>query len=156
MRKDMSKVIIDTYRTGGAGARAIGGSRRKYRNRLDPDGEGGAARLGMRRDILVRLHLKEFGDHISPLARYLKKQAFRPWDAVQHEVLVRIDLRSTVQWHLSLHLQMLVEINTALLNGEVVLAADMNHQPVSHSNAVVYVHPVTGLLMPIEKPHRWT
>ena len=154
MRKDMSRVIIDTYRTGGAVARAIGGTRRRYRNGLDRDGEGGAPRLGMRRDILSRLDRKAFGDHISPLARYLRKQVFRPWDEVQKEIFAWIDLRSTVQWHLTLHLEMLVETNTTLLYDEVALAADMRHRPVSHSDSAVYVHPATGLLMPIVKSRR--
>jgi hypothetical protein len=155
MRKDMSRVIIDTYRSGGAGARAIGGTRRKYRNRLDCDGEGGAPRLGMRRDILSNAYRKEFGDNISPLSRYLRKQVFRPWDEVQQEIFAQIDLRSTIHWHLSLHLQMLVETDTTLLDGEVVLAAAMRHRPISYSHCVVFVHPVTRLLLPIVKSQCW-
>jgi hypothetical protein len=154
MRKDMSKVIIDTYRYGSAVARAVVGTRRKYRNRLDADGEGGLKRIGMHGDIFLYQHRKEPGDRIGPLKRYLKRQVFRPWNDVYSEVCAVAKLDSVTQWHLRLHLVWLVEVNTVMLDGEVVLTASSHHWPVAKSSCEVYVHPVTGLLMPVLKIRR--
>ncbi len=151
MRKDLSKVITDTYRRGRPEARAIAGSRRKYRNRLDPDGEGGLKRIGMHGDILSYVDRKEFGDHISPLKRYLKRQVTRSWSDVHREICELADARSVVHWHLLLHLDLLVANKTVFRDGEVVLSACDGHRPVFGSTFVVYVHPDSGLLMPVVK-----
>ncbi len=148
MRKDMSQIITGTYRVGRADARAIIGARRKYRN-LDPDGAGGMKRIGMHGDIFAYTDRKGFDDHLGPLERYLKRQVYRAWNDVYHDICSRADHRSVIHWHLLFHVGLLVETNTVLLDGEVVLSACDRHRPIAKSTCAVYVHPVTGLLMPV-------
>lgn len=148
MRKDMSKIILDTGRRGSAMARSVIGKRRRYRNRLDPDGEGGPKHIGMHSDIFAYCHRKEFSDRIGPLRRYLRRHASRPWNDVYREICAVAKLDSVTQWHLRLHLEMLVEVNTALLDGRVMLKNFWPNRPVTQSSCDLYVHPVSGRLLP--------
>ena len=154
MRKDMSKVIVETYRGGRGMARAVTGIRRKYRNKLDIDGEGGRSRIGMRRDIFIYWYFNEQSDHVSPLERYIRKQVGRPWDEVYGEVCAAADGRSVIHWHLRLHLMMYVEVDTVWLDGQVVLPAHYRWRPIAESTSDVYVHPVTRLLIPVDRRRR--
>lgn len=147
MRKDLSKVLVDTYRRGRGMAHAIKGSRRRYRNRLDPDGEGGLMRIGMRRDIFCHYHFKQFSDNGSALIRFVRKQAGRPWNDVYHEVCQLADDRRLIHWHLRFHLDLIVATNTVWMDGQVVLSACEGHRPVSRPEYDAYVHPGTGLLV---------
>lgn len=63
----------------------------------------------MMMDIGCRWALKERCGRIGALERYLTRQVGRPWDVVYSEICAIADLRSTVQWHLRLHLEFLVE-----------------------------------------------
>lgn len=147
MRKDMSKVLVDTYRRDRHRARAITGCRRRFRNRLDPDGEAGLKRIGMSRDIFCHYDFKQFSDNISALIRYVRKQAGRPWNDVYSEVCELADDRRLIHWHLRLHLEFMVATHTVWMDGEVVLSACDGHQPITRGMYQAYVHPVTGLLM---------
>ncbi|HMW24720.1 MAG TPA: hypothetical protein PKC59_14910 [Burkholderiaceae bacterium] len=146
MRKDMAKVLIEVYRRGATASRSLTGRRRLYRNAMDPDGEGGPVRLPMMMDIGCRWALKERCERIGALERYLIRQVGRPWDVVYGEICAIADLRSTVQWHLRLHLEFLVETQAVWIGGEVRLPADQRHASVDRSCKTVFVHPLTGLL----------
>jgi hypothetical protein len=146
MRKDMSKVIVERPRRGRPLARSIAGSRRLYRHQMDVDGEGARTRIGMKADIRLYVHHKEFSDLIGPLKRFLHKQVGRPWDSVLSEACSAMDLRSTVQWHLWVHLSALVETHTVWLDGDVLTNTYGAYSSVEIYGRGWYVHPVTGLL----------
>jgi hypothetical protein len=148
MRSDMNKVLVEEPRCGRAGARALAGSRRLQRHALDPDGEGGPQRVGMRRDAIDRKH---FGEHLSPLYRYLDKQVHRPWAKVYGELCTQLDRRNVVQEHLFQHIDDHVAIRTFLREGEVWVQGLRwvgGMLPLARSNQALFVHPVTGILLP--------
>ncbi len=143
MRADMSKVLVDEPRSGRATAWALAGSRRQHRHRLDPDLEGGPARLGMkdgRGD-------KWFGEHLGPLYRYLRGQVDRPWDKVYGELCAALDRRSVVQAHLFEHIADQVAIETVWQDGQVWARRWGKLQPLAEHRAELYVHPRTGILL---------
>ena len=142
MRADMSKVLVEEPRSGRAFARVIEGSRRLQRNRIDADGEGGPARLGMKRD-----GCKHFGEHLGPLYRYLRQQVDRPWDKVHGELCAALDRRSVVQAHLFQHIGDRVEVDTVWHEDAVWVRQWRGLVPLSQSRAEMYVHPRTGILL---------
>ena len=149
MRWDMSKVITEGYRRERPVAAAIKGARRKFRNRIDPDGESGPTRIGMRKDIFSRTHRKLCMSRLGPFERFVLSQVNRPWNLVHHEICAKLDLRSTVQWHVRFHLEMLVEIDTAVHDGVVVSTSSGVSRPVHQSSFLAYVDPFSGILLPV-------
>ena len=143
MRADMSKVLVEEPRRGRAFARAIAGSRRQERNRIDRDGEAAPVRLGMKN----RQASKWFGEHLGPLYRYLRQQVDRPWDKVYGELCAALDKRSVVQAHLFEHIRDKVDTE-ALWRDEAVWVRNWRGVvPLSESRAEMYVHPRTGILL---------
>lgn len=142
MRADMSKVLVEEPRWGRAYARIVEGSRRLRRNRIDDDGEGGPARLGMKRD-----GCKHFGEHLGPLYRYLRQQVDRPWDKVHGELCAALDRRSVVQAHLFEHIRDKVAIETVWRDEAVWTRGWRGLVPLAESRAEMYVHPRTGILL---------
>lgn len=144
MREDMSKVLVEEPRRGQAQARAIQGCRRQQWNRLDPDGEGGPTRMGMRRDGLAWKH---FGEHLGPLYRYLRQQVDRPWNKVYGELCAALDRRSVVQNHLFEHIGDRVALETVLVDGEVRVRSWRGEESLADVRHEMYVHPRTGILL---------
>lgn len=145
MREDMSKVLVESPRVGRARAHAAEGARRLRRDRLDPDGEGGPRRIGMRRDAVER---KDFGEHLSPLYRWLDHQAGRPWSKVWGELCASLDRRNVVQAHLFQHIRDHVEIRTVWRDGEVHAQTRWSGlKPIAECWARLFVHPRTGILL---------
>ncbi len=145
MRDDMAKVLVDSLRVGRAQARALAGSRRLQRHRLDPDGEGAAQHVGMRRDAIDRKH---FGEHLAPLYRYLHQQVNRPWAKVYSELCAGLDRRSVVQAHLFEHLESRVAIATVWRDGEILVPFWGRFDTLAESRVELFVHPRTGILLP--------
>lgn len=142
MRDDMSKVLVESPRSGRAYAYVIKGVRRRKRNQLDPDGEGGLNHVGMSQG-----GNKHFGEHLGPLFRYLRGQVDRPWSKVYGELCAQLDRRSVVQAHLFQHIGDKVEIET-LWQGEEVWFRDWRGlKPIRESRAELFVHPRTGILL---------
>lgn len=144
MRADMSKVLVEEPRRGRSQARAIAGSRRVARNRLDPDGEGAPARLGMKGNCH---RSKAFGEHLGPLYRYLRQQVNRPWAKVYGELCAGLDRRSVVQAHLFQHISDQVEHDTVWKDEAVWVRSWRGFIPLAESRAEMYVHPHTGILL---------
>lgn len=143
MREDMDKVLVESPRSGRAFARLVTGTRRKKRNALDADGEGGPRHLGMkggRGD-------KHFGEHLGPLYRYLRKQVNRPWAKVYGELCATLDRRSVVQAHLFQHIHDRVEVDTVWRDDMVYVRQWRGVVPLAESRAPMYVHPRTGILL---------
>lgn len=144
MRDDMSKVLVESPRIGRSAARALAGSRRRQRNRLDRDGEGAPQRIGMRRDAVARKH---FGEHLAPLYRYLRRQVDRPWAAVYGELCAALDRRSVVQAHLFDHVDDHVAVQTVWRNDGVWIHDRRGLVPLADSFVELFVHPRTGILL---------
>jgi hypothetical protein len=149
MRADMSKVLVEEPRWGRATARALAGSRRLRRNRLDADGEGGPARRGK-----APGGSNSIGEPLGPLYRYLRGQVDRPWDKVYGELCAALDRRSVVQAHLFQHIDDQVDIDTVWHDGQVQVRRWRGLVPLSESQAELYVHPRTGLLLVRAHPAR--
>jgi hypothetical protein len=148
MRKDMSKVLAGGARSGAHYARVIRGKRRLYRNRIDPDGEGGRTHLGMHDDVLTYVDRKEITKRLGPLKRYILRQIYRPWGTVFSEICQRADSRSATQWNVRYLVELLVEVNAVEIDGQVLLGAQYGHRPINSHRCVAYVDPTTKLLMP--------
>jgi len=144
VRKDIDKVLVEEPRHGRAQARAMAGSRRRLRARLDPDGEGGVVHLGMRRD---KGHDKHFGEHLSPLYRWLRQQVSRPWHKVMGELEAQLDRRSVVQAHLFQHVAWRVDTRTEWRGGEVWVHGWGGLVPLAEAGRELFVHPRTGILL---------
>jgi len=144
MRDDMSKVIVESPRWGRGLARALEGSRRQFRNRLDGDHESAPQRLGMRRDTKDR---KFFGEHLEPLYRYLRQQVNRPWNKIYSELSTQLDRRSVVQAHAFTHINDFVGCDTRWCDGQVFVHTRWGVHPVIESSCELYVHPLTGILL---------
>jgi hypothetical protein len=145
VRDDMSKVLVESPRSGRSWASALEGARRQRRNRLDPDGEGAPSRVGMRRDALARKH---FGEHLGPLFRYLRQQIRRPWAKVYGELCAKLDRRSVVQAHLFQHISDQVDVETVWHDDAVWVRNWRGLVPLNQSRAELFVHPRTGILLP--------
>lgn len=143
MRDDMEKVLVESMREGRGRAHAHKGSRRRERERLDPDGEGGRQRFGMRWN-----DDKHFGEHLGPLYRYLRTQVNRPWSKVYGELCAHLDRRNVVQNHLFQHIDGRVELETVWHDDEVWFRDWRGMRPIGESRAEMFVHPRTGILLP--------
>lgn len=145
MRDDMSKVLVEKPRGGLRSAYDLRGTRRKWRNRIDRDGESAPLRYGIRRDAKER---KGFGENLNPLYRYLSKQIHRPWAKVYSELSAHIDRRNTVQEHLFQHIDDRVAIRTIWRDGRVLAHRYGRTGPLEECGAELFVHPLTGILLP--------
>lgn len=142
MREDMYKVIVERPRRGGG----VQGDGRIWRNSRDR-----GSHLGMQRGYAYRKYLNE---NLAPLKRWLHKQIHRPWDAVYSELSQGIDRRNTVQAHIHEHIDQFVERKARMIEGVVAVRpswwhADSAWVPVNgHPWIELFVHPVTGILLP--------
>ena len=147
MREDMDKVIVERPRRGGG----VQGDGRIWRNSRDR-----GAHLGMQRGYA---HPKGFNENLAPLKRWLHKQAHRPWDAVYSELCRGIDRRNTVQAHIHQHVDQFVERETRWIDGMVMVWRRWPGPPAwvpvrEHSYTELFVHPVTGVLLPNRGQHK--
>ena len=146
MREDMAKVIVERPRIGGSW------SRPKRVRRVGPDAELLPRQEGMRRRHDRR---KLFNDYLAPLRRFLRAQVGRPWDKVHAELAQALRLDSTVQRHVLGHVRDYVAVHTRIEAGRVwVLAGRGAERPIERTGALVYVHPVTGILRPVKERSR--
>lgn len=139
MRKDMAKVIVERPRWGGG----RGGKGRKERNPdLLPRNEG------MRRPYMQSGDWKTLSDNLSPLFRYLKKQAGRPWDKVWAEICENLRPTSTVQQHVRDHVfDYVAARGVHLSNGKVYVEQHFGGQEtLEDSRYELWVDPRTGIL----------
>ena len=149
MRDDMYKVIVERPRRGSRHTNASDG--RIFRNSEDVP-----AKLGIKQGHIYR---KSLNENLAPLRRFLENQVGRPWDKVYAELAKGIDRRNTVQEHIYAHIESYVAIHTHWVNtseqrpsngtcvrvfGERWLRASNR---LSDSNALMYVHPLTGILL---------
>ena len=85
---------------------------------------------------------KSFGEHLTPLWRFLRKNLGRPWDKVYSEIRSQLDGRSVTGQHVLDHLRWEVETEAFLVEGKVMRNGWRGPTPVYG----FYVHPKTGIL----------
>jgi hypothetical protein len=139
----MAKVIVERPRLGS-------GWERKGRSRRLVDDDGAPLRARDRDDARERpQRTKRLNENLAPLRRFLESNVGRPWSKVNSELAEHIRPASTVQKHVLDHVRDFVATDTAMKDGEVVVALRYGRkaEPVKKSWAYLYVHPKTGLLL---------
>ena len=140
MRKDMAKVIVERPRYGGGIKTPRGSLRRLHRVPM----EDWHAKESMRECWNgCRKHLNE---NLTPLRRFLRSKIGQHWDDINSELRERINLKSTVQFHIWQHVIHYVCIHTMDDNGRHLASCG---REIRES---FYVDPVTKVLR--ENPYR--
>lgn len=161
MRADMSKVIVERPRPGSS--RHVARRHRRLDTRrviVDEDedeGDGFPAHIGHKRAAALMGGRKWLNENLSPLRRYLERQAGRRWDDVWSEVCANISIDSTVQKHVRDHVQDIVAVRTSLHDGELLYVGRWGGpRPLLRTNWLrLYVDPATGLLLAIPVHQSW-
>lgn len=84
--------------------------------------------------------LKEHGEHLAPLQRFLASAVGRLWDEVMSELTQRLDRRSTVQRHVLFHVDGYVLRHVLIINGVPHLRMGLS-QPLELWDSQLYVDP---------------
>jgi hypothetical protein len=135
MRSDMAKVVVEQPRYGSRD-RSLKTARKIRPVEVHEDFDSGPVRASSRR------WSKSFGEHLTPLWRFLRSNLGRPWDKVYSEIRSQLDGRSVTGQHVLDHLRWEVETDTFLVDGKPMWQGWGGPQPVSG----FYVHPKTGIL----------
>lgn len=99
MREDMGKIAVDSYRHGGYGAKKLESKRR--RGKFAGDSLKMPTKASMSRD---RNGGRGLGENLSPLYRWVAKQANRPWDKVYSEMTSALGGGYTNMEHIKSHI----------------------------------------------------
>lgn len=152
MRNDFNRVLTEDPRRGGQKFHDV---RRSKGNDVFDDEFSGGKESMMRRRRIAKGERKSFGDHLTPLEGWVRKQVGRKWDDVYSEVCKLFDRRSQIKDHVHQHLiRDFVELNTRFIDGKVcVLSRWDGWTEISQGwrRHVFYVHPVTKILCSTEK-----
>lgn len=140
MRDDMYKVICETYR-------------QKFRSKGATKHQGLRSKESMR--FPHRLDPFQFGENLSPLYRWLRKQKGRPWDDVWSEICRTIP-KSTLGDHVKLHVTRYVEQHVEIHDGVPFAKQQYGSGRASLSKGDLYVHPETGVLVANKKDRVWS
>lgn len=135
MRSDMAKVVVEQPRYGSRD-RSLKTARKIRPVEVHEDFDSGPVRAPARR------WSKSFGEHLTPLWRFLRSNLGRPWDKVYSEIRSQLDGRSVTGQHVLDHLRWEVETDVFLVDGKPMWQAWGGPRPV----AGFYVHPKTGTL----------
>lgn len=90
--------------------------------------------------------LKEHGEHLTPLTRFLLTAVGRRWNDVWKELTESLDSRSTVQRHVLFHVMALVHQHVIVVNGVPCEPLTHRDPPAELFSATFYVDPRGGLL----------
>lgn len=143
----MHKVICEEPRRGGG--------RQKQSRRANLPLDLLPKKEGMRRPYRWR---KWFGEHLSPLRRWLRSQVGRPWNDVYGEACQVIKPDSVVRNHIKFHLLQFVQRHTFMRDGHVWCFTNCRRDPEVPVEELAtrwtpfHVHPESGLLC--ETPRR--
>lgn len=89
--------------------------------------------------------LKEHGEHLAPLQRFLASAVGRLWDEVMSE-LTRLDRRSIVQRHVLFHVDGYVNRHVVMIDGVPHMHVGHRDPPRELWDDELYVDPRTDLL----------
>lgn len=152
MRKDMHKVLTEDPRKGGF---KFGEYRNCKKNAVFDDEFSGGKESMMKVRRNAAGERKSFGDHLSPVERFIHSRVGQKWDDVYSEICKTYDKRSWMNYHLHIHvLRDFVELNAVMHEGKVcVLNRWDGYAPIeeSYRRGDVYVHPETGVLCKIQR-----
>ena len=99
MRSDMSKVITECYRQGGNHSYKV------HRNgKSSWDMEDAPKKESMRKWAKSRSIEKEFGEHLSPLYRFIASKVGHKWDDVFSEICKSLNVNSQTHNHIIQHM----------------------------------------------------
>lgn len=149
MRRDMAKVIVERPRPGSSRhvPRRFARLDPKHIPLTDDDLDPFPSRLGHRRAARLAGDWKVLNENLTPLRRFLLKQAGRPWNKVWSEISAHVRADSTVQKHVRDHIQDFVANRTFLRNSQVFVASRLGPRTVADLPwLALYVDPRTGLL----------
>ena len=147
MREDMSRVIAERPR--------IRHDRRYHevrraKSRHGRDLEDLPSHEGMRRPFRRQGIAKQFGEHLSPLRRFLEKQAGRAWDDVHAEICQGLQANSTLHAHVRGHLPDYVETDICIIE-DGTYARNAFGRPIPITGVTRWPHmivcPHSGLLL---------
>jgi len=145
MRSDMSKVICERpRRKSPMGKLLLRANRRQARR----DPEGTPAYRSMKLVHAVDgcgWWLKEHGEHLSPLMRWLCKAVGRVWNDVYSELCQRLDCRSTVQRHVLFHADGYVDRHVLIIDGVPHMQMGRG-TPIELFEGSLFIDPRNGLL----------
>jgi len=150
MRQDFNRILTEDPRRGSR-SRFSQVRRSKLNATFDEEFSGGKESMMTQRRNQKKQNRKSFGDLLSPLEGWVKKQVGKKWDDVYSEVCELFDRRSRIKDHVHQHLlNDYVERNTAVVDGKVcIFNAYDGYKPVEENHyrrREYYVHPVTGIL----------
>lgn len=91
---------------------------------------------------------KQFGEHLTPLWRFLDKKVGKHWDSVYKEICENLVPKSTLHQHILQHVNDHVEQNTFIENGKVFYRTSYRQEPRPISELIggLWVHPTTKVL----------
>lgn len=148
MRRDMKKVLVGRPRSRGWNKGRWVCRRAKF-VRLDEDFEAvddfsrrTIPMKGVKHDFVWQ---KRLTDHVQPLRRYLDKQVGRSWNEVWKDICAAADARSTLGWHLRLHVLMAVQTDTSIDQSGRIM--NMGFPLTPWELPQLYVDPTSGLLL---------
>lgn len=154
MRVDMAKLLMERPRYGHSnGPRTSRMARRG--DRLELGRDSGESTVFDNKSSMTR-HLggpkrarKELSENLQPLVRFLRSRLGRSWDEVYGEIMSRLNLTNTVQYHVYQHLCELglVYIKTYIEGGVVMAATSRGPEAIGrHGGRDFYIDPVSRLL----------
>lgn len=102
MRRDMAKILCETYKVGG---RWDGNRKVRHSKRFNEYvGEVGG-KIGIHKALHVaQIDGRSFGENLAPLYRYVSRQVGRPWSKVYSEICASCEKNGAVNNHIFLHL----------------------------------------------------
>lgn len=156
MRKDMKKVIVDTYKVDGWCDRPPIRAAKRIRLIFDEDGmpdvyDRFSGNIKPMRACKWADDYKYSGDRLQPLYRFLESRCGRKWDDVYSEICRDLNPKSVLDNHVRQHVNSFVEEETMLVDGEVMRSRSFDgvYTPIWSG---FYVHPITRVLC--YKPYR--
>lgn len=160
MRKDMRKVICETYREGrGTSYKNV---RQRFRfDQADMDALEDAddfdselpKKVGMRRPYRVIGQTKDFGENLNPLERFIKKQIGKKWDDVWSEICKGLNPNSTVDEHVKFHVKFMINTQVVMIDGHPYDNTRRYYKGDIRDlrKGELYVDPDTGIIKKVKK-----
>lgn len=157
MREDFEKLLCEEPRYGSSWKNDSVKKSRRYKDIKDPD----------RLDELPRHErmkprdgwLKDFGEHLGPLKRFLRSRVGKPWDDVYSEIRERVRVDKATQLHILQHLEHYVFLRVRLDKKSRVYDEDATwgrDRQLMDDGQTFYVDPRSGILkVPARKGRRY-
>lgn len=167
MRKDISKVICERYRTRSSESYHIERNTKENNQRLGfeswPfDGESASPfpfKEGIKKKFGAKYAYKGLSDSLGAVRGFLRKSVGRKWDEVYSELSKNIPKTKFLNQHVWEHIMSDVEIHTAWTDGRVCVSDERKRKYVPieeyyhwgwRKKPHYYVHPISRLLLIVD------